>query len=574
VTEVLEVTNASGSPARYTFNNPRDGWVFLSLKTETKGNGSVKISLDSESADDAVIVSTGRDTKPVEAMRHLSAGEHTLVCFCDKDAEIEKLIVRAIPELIYSTFGHGALITEHGPYDWDFLEEHILRNVNAIVTWIDPPVPDFLITDWKRQGKKWIGTCSIPGRLDRPDTDASNSYSYWKALFDEYDYLDGIIADEFGPDMEEEPNYNGQYDCWKEALEKIHAQEKYSNKKFYAYIYRVNPPPSSTPRYIMSDREHAKSFIKTLMDCDYFLSWERYFPELATEEAARDTLDLWLKKPMLKWRESQPGIEKYMILCFGLFSTPPLSMNKNPGVNYKVWIEKQYNMAANDPAFSGIAGIMYWTSGYADEETNRWIGKLFRHYCIEGRTDMLSEDPYILTHIRNPDFVEGDRSWSLSPAEEGSIKVSSREDYGKLQGRYYTFETEGDSFLLMKRSSKGPNTFSQEIRNLQPEREYSVKLITGDFNDLERKSSTKQHHAVSIRVEGANVKKDTYFQHATSSQRPWEGYFTNYHWFVFRAKGETARLIIADWESREDPGGPIGQELMYNFIEVQPYLSR
>jgi hypothetical protein len=47
----------------------------------------------------------------------------------------------------------------------------------------------------------------------------------------------------------------------------------------------------------------------------------------------------------------------------------------------------------------------------------------------------------------------------------------------------------------------------------------------------------------------------------------------NYHGRVFRANGNTARLIISDWVSDDEPGGPIGQELMYNFVSVQPYFE-
>jgi hypothetical protein len=47
----------------------------------------------------------------------------------------------------------------------------------------------------------------------------------------------------------------------------------------------------------------------------------------------------------------------------------------------------------------------------------------------------------------------------------------------------------------------------------------------------------------------------------------------NYHYRVFRANGNSARLVISDWFNDVEPGGPIGQELMYNFISVQPYFS-
>ena len=47
----------------------------------------------------------------------------------------------------------------------------------------------------------------------------------------------------------------------------------------------------------------------------------------------------------------------------------------------------------------------------------------------------------------------------------------------------------------------------------------------------------------------------------------------NYHWLLFRAGSTTARLVVSDWLSDDKPGGPIGQELIYNFIEIQPYLE-
>ena len=50
-------------------------------------------------------------------------------------------------------------------------------------------------------------------------------------------------------------------------------------------------------------------------------------------------------------------------------------------------------------------------------------------------------------------------------------------------------------------------------------------------------------------------------------------FYLTYHRVVFRAKATEAVLTISDWASTTDPGGPIGQELMYNFIEVQPYFN-
>ena len=50
-------------------------------------------------------------------------------------------------------------------------------------------------------------------------------------------------------------------------------------------------------------------------------------------------------------------------------------------------------------------------------------------------------------------------------------------------------------------------------------------------------------------------------------------FYMNYHWRVFRATRDRALLTISDWSSNQNPGGPSGQELMFNFIEVQPYFA-
>ncbi len=46
--------------------------------------------------------------------------------------------------------------------------------------------------------------------------------------------------------------------------------------------------------------------------------------------------------------------------------------------------------------------------------------------------------------------------------------------------------------------------------------------------------------------------------------------FMTYHWRVFRATDTTATLTVSDWASPNYPGG---QEIMANFIEIEPYFA-
>ena len=81
----------------------------------------------------------------------------------------------------------------------------------------------------------------------------------------------------------------------------------------------------------------------------------------------------------------------------------------------------QFWLLANDPQLNGLYGLVEYLARYADEEYLRWYAQLCRHYCIEGKKDRFSTDPYMLDHISNPDFAQSTQSWILKPAQNGMI---------------------------------------------------------------------------------------------------------------------------------------------------------
>lgn len=46
-----------------------------------------------------------------------------------------------------------------------------------------------------------------------------------------------------------------------------------------------------------------------------------------------------------------------------------------------------------------------------------------------------------------------------------------------------------------------------------------------------------------------------------------------YHYLQFRATSPTARLTLTDWQSADEPGGPVGQETIFSFVEVEPVFE-
>ena len=134
----------------------------------------------------------------------------------------------------------------------------------------------------------------------------------------------------------------------------------------------------------------------------------------------------------------------------------------------------------------------------------------------------------------------------------------------------------GDTFLWMKRSEKGPNTFSQTIKDLEPGRLYSLKMFSCDYNDLIHPKAKKLEEALkfsgSVMLEGVEVDaKRSFAEMYSSSPEPKIPVWITYHWKVFRAKSTTAKVIVSDWQSEKDPGVSFGQEQTFNFLEIQPY---
>ena len=273
-----------------------------------------------------------------------------------------------------------------------------------------------------------------------------------------------------------------------------------------------------------------------------------------------------------------PGAVRRTIWVPGVFSFPWPYADGYASVNYNAYLDMQFQFIATHPALFGLGGVHIWRTGYCDEERLRWCGRFFRHYCLEGNTNRVSDDPYMLTHIQNPDFVDGPKGWTLQPAAAESITAGRREQFGKFIGRYYRGP---DTFLVTKREKERPNVFSQEIRDLKPGRLYSVKMFTGDHGDLLAGKSREEVHPVSLAIDGGELIKDERHSYQTAfptrdqldpftEAKP---FWLNYHWQVFRATGPTATLRISDWKTPERPGGPVGQQILYTFVEVKPYLE-
>lgn len=581
VAELLEVADVSGPKTSFTFKRARAGFVLVTL--DCRGDGAVKIKLDDATEPLAVIDRKAETSEHAEAARNIPAGDHTLTVECAGGAKVDKLVVKSIPELMHCGLGFDPAIKSYGKYDLEFLKRDILPNVTTLIVPANIQLEQTTIDNWRRQGKRFVAAVGVNSQAKTAD----EHFNYWAGAMDKAPFLDGVIIDEFivnnpirewlkeiTPERQKRfDEERAQYPLYEEAFRRIRADERYRDKTVYAYIGGSGKK--------LNQEIIGPTFIHTILDCNFRVGLERYIHEVSSEQKSKEALAQFVDG-ISDWVAKEPTVRQQMIVTFGLFSMPPGGINKQPNVDYHVWMDQQMNVIANHPTMAGMAGLNWWTSLQADEETVRFVGKLYRHYALDGEKDLLTRDPLFLTHLANADFEKQLESWTIRAADEGSVAAKSFPRYGRIEGRYMGLgrpadpEHIGDTFLWMKRNERGPNTFSQQIKNLQPGRLYSLKMFTCDYQDLIHPQTKTREEAQpfrgNIRIEGVEVDtKRSFCEAYASTPEPKIPVWITYHWMVFRAKSATATLTVCDWDPSQKEAGPFGQEQTFNFLELQPY---
>jgi len=572
---VVELAAAEGPQVAISFTNPRDGWISFAVTGDVRAGERVRLALDGPSSSPvATPLGEWREGAPrIEAMRFLPAGSHTLRLHADGRPRIAGVAVRAVAELAYCKHQYDPHIREYGPYDWAFLKRHVLDHVNTVVGGADPAHRP-CVQEWKARGGRWIVECGVAG-MSAETISPDEAYEAWATNPGMADPIyDGLIVDEFfGGD-------NAKYPAWTEAVRRLAAD--FPGKRFCPYFGGHWPDRSDWLKGEgNTGPESSRQFLRAVLDAGFPVAWERYLQERHEPEIALQLMDDRLGAGVDYWQTVFPGCARQLVVALG-YMTITETLDIHPSVDYKVFMDLQFQYLATRPQFDGLYGILEYTSGYADEETVRWAARLMRHYGIEGNRDLLSPRygfTYKPNHLWNGDFNHGLEGWSQPIWIEESTEARALDGYSHLQGRWPGTSV-GNTFLWMRRRSDRDNTLGQEIRNLTPGKLYSAKMITADWGELQSGTSTRREHGLSLSIAGAEIIPEKTFLSVVANNYshtygPFAGdnkFWFNYHQVVFRAKGATAHLDIADWADGM-PAGPVGQELICNFVEVQPYFE-
>lgn len=543
VAELLERPLApEAAPQHFSFVRPRDGWIFVSVSgCAEQSAAEVTATLDGA----ALPLWPHQGCR--EAFRLVTRGAHQLTVSGVRPGM--RLRVNAIPEIFNYPPCVNPVVPENGAYDWAFMKRHVLH---AVTTLNGGNLPGEALSEAKARGLLWLANFNV-APVDDPVALRERMAAHAGMTQPRYD---GITSDEL---------FFGRItiDHYTQALWSLPNPE---NRRVYTWIVG-KPGISSLHTDFMSACLNASHGRGRLL-------YEAYCHPQEDERAAAAYLDNMIAETMRRFNVYLPNAAAGSGIIFGNFNQlPVLSLEHNPAVDFKVFLDMQVNLVANDPVFEGLATIGYWGTYYGDEEMARWSFELMRHYAVEGRRDRLSERygfRYRPELVVNGDFTDGLTGWEVAPAAEGAVRAETLAGYGKnSQGRWGAGKA-GDTFCLLTRQPNGTNRVSQTARGLTPGKLYCLQFVTADHTDVVKKHFNPRRYGIEVEMPG--VERDAARSFVHIDRRKGGRYEhndnvakVNLHRIVFRATAPTLTLVF------HDASATPGETLMLNFVQMKPY---
>ena len=561
VTEVLNATVETDGQTLH-FNTPRDGWVFIAIETDNSGQFMAILDKSGQ------VVT--QETPRHETFRNIPAGDHTLTVSGDASAGAH-LVVRSIAEVFNYCPCTNSLVTENPPYDWAFQQRYGLP---AITTQNGGNIPPEYREWFRAQGYRWLGNlnCTRPATPETMPELLSGSPGMNAPQYD------GVTCDE---------QFFNQPGSLVNFTQGVRAYQNPNDRLIYTWIVGKPSPEGNDLRtaarliytWIVGKPNTPgvdHDFMAACVDASHGqgkLLIEAYCRTKATEQAAREYLDDYVTDTVRKFRQTLPGVIGSTGVIFGDFNQLPiLSLHHHPEVDYKYYLDMQLNLIANNPEFAGLGCIGYWGSYYADHELHRWAYMLLRHYCVEGKTTMLSDEygfSYLPGHVINGDFRRNFDGWKA----QGDVTLDSCPGLAATsQNRWGGNGGIGDTFAVFHKTSEETSTLTQTATGLEPGRAYLLQFIAFDADDAHAKRVNGKDIGIRATLgDGAVVRDDLSWHHIDRRQtgryaqnndcvRP------NLHHIVFIATAPEVAITLDN--ALAQPGENLG----VNFFAVTPFL--
>ena len=309
VSELFEVSSVAKSSKPFAFRRSSEGWIFIS--STCKGKGMLRIVLDNASKGGAVLVDLVNAGNTIEAVRYVTKGEHQIQIECRGGLRVDKLVVKAIPELIHCGPGFDPAIKSYGLYDQNFLKKDVLPNVTTLIVPQSIRLAQSVVDDWHRQGKRFAAEAGI----NSEGKTADDHFKYWNSFYEKGPFLDGIIINEFivnnpstrpgltiSPERQKRMEQEQQrHEVYGQALKQLRADDRYKDKTVYAYVGGSGKK--------LNQEMIGTNLIRTIIDCVYRIALERYLHEMSSEKGSKDALQTFIDG-IADWEAKEPGVKQ------------------------------------------------------------------------------------------------------------------------------------------------------------------------------------------------------------------------------------------------------------------------
>ena len=545
----------------YEFEISTDRWVWFGFRNADR-NAAAYL----DGSDKPVI--RFREAEPSETMRYLSAGKHTLKVTGAEPGN--RLTIRLVKQLIIFPFNlweEKFVDPALHRFGKEFFAKHIYKNFNTmhIMAEVEANFPYYrgvvknLDEIGHERGKRLITS----GNTDFGDPDAIDRSVRTEKSIEKYD---GRALDEAGSWWAFDRQMAVAEGLWKVVdFEKpVYLwMAKTRGHLFYPMIHRPLLAAASNAAF-----GQGKMYMET------------YIINQPDEESLKKYMNL-LNDHVMYAEKSIPDAKSRMVfMTSGYLSLGAWDCNVYPAGDIKYATDYFFWKFANDPQLEGIFGLGYYDYRHSDPELIRWTCALVRHYCIEGKKEMLSKQ-YGFTcapgHLKNGDFLDGLRHWDASPAEKDSIAHWQKAGFGgnAWQLRQREYGNDGDCAVQFTRSGKAPNKLSQTAVGLIPGRKYSIVFVSADADDVKNRVCQRREFQLNVALDGAKIVPEQSFRYRLPREipaKPKRCEFVN-HKVVFIAEKPEVKITFSDWQDDRTPGAEIGQKRIMNFVSLMPYFD-
>ena len=532
VTELVKGAVDGLGEFRFRLDEPT--WVFFGVKSAALGK-DFAARLDDEPLMDAT-------TLLHEAFRFLSPGEHSLAV----ESVRGTVVVRAVTETFAYQPGVNSPVAENPIYDWNYEKRH---GLSSIITENNGIIPPNEIGAFLRRGHRWVPNMRVHGLDEKALLEKLAKHPWMTDM-----HAGGLSCDEV---QFQRPENIDNYTRGLRAFDMAVSPQK----PIYTWII-------GTPRTPGVDHDFISTCINASRGTARLMS-EIYCRTAPTETEAATLVRSALVEKIDAYRKEFPLSIGSLGVTFGNFvQAPVLSLVHHPGVDYKYYLDMQFNIAANDPSCRGLGVIGLWGQAYADDEIRRWSCEILRHYAIEGERTMLSKHygfTYRPGHLENGDFEKGLDGWRTA----GVVTVDAHARFGeKHEGRWFCGAGVGDSFACLNRVGTEISTLQRQITGLRPGKHYRLDFFTFDVTNV--KSGRVAPRKIEIECalgEGVEVDSGRSWLHVDTGTRRGGGSQVNINHIVFMARSEDVDVLFSN------KSAPIGSKLGINGIGVLPYFE-